>query len=155
MRLSGYKRDSATRFDSQMTPMIDVVFQLLIFFVCTVNFQKQEQSLAATPRAAAKQAGGGGAVAERPPPELEDLQQVELKIIRNNDKTQWTVNGGICRTFNDVAGRLTALAKLPTYKSIVPVVLDVADDVPMADAIEAYDLCLKLGFQKVQFVSPE
>lgn len=134
--------------------MIDVVFQLLIFFVCTVNFQKQEESLAATPRVAAK-AGGSGAKAELPPPELEDLEQVELKLARRAGATEWTVNGDVCRSLADVRARLTALAKIATYKAKVPVVLDAADDVPMADAIDAYDLCLKLGFQKVQFVSPE
>lgn len=149
-----YSRDSAARFDSQMTPMIDVVFQLLIFFVCTANFQKQEESLAATPRLTA-QAGGAGAVVDRPPPELEDLEQVELNISRKAGATQWTVNGDSCRTLAEVRTRLSALAKIAQFKTIVPVVLDAADDVPMADAIDAYDLCLKLGFQKVQFVTPE
>ena len=149
-----YSRDSAARFDSQMTPMIDVVFQLLIFFVCTVNFQKQEESLAATPRFA-PQASGGGAAVDRPPPELEDLKQVELDISRSAGATQWTVNKGVCRSLAEVRTRLGALAKIANFKTIVPVVIDVADDVPMADAIDAYDLCLKLGFQKVQFVTPE
>ena len=137
-----------------MTPMIDVVFQLLIFFVCTVNFQKQEESLAATPRVTAK-AGGTGSKAEPPPPELQDLEQVELNMTRRAGATEWTVNGDVCRSLADVRARLTALSKIATYKATVPVVLDAADDVPMSDAIDAYDLCLKLGFQKVQFVSPE
>jgi biopolymer transport protein ExbD len=149
-----YSRDSAARFDSNMTPMIDVVFQLLIFFVCTANFQKQEESLAATPRFA-PQAGGGGAAVDRPPPELEDLQQVELNITRSAGATRWTVNSDVCRSLAEVRARLAALAKIAQYKTIVPVVLDAADDVPMADAIDAYDLCLRLGFQKVQFVTPE
>jgi len=138
-----------------MTPMIDVVFQLLIFFVCTVNFQKQEESLAATPRFST-QAGGGGAAVDRPPPELEDLTHVELDITRTAGATQWTVNGDACRSLAEVRARLAKLAEVaPQTKSIVPVVLDAADDVPMADAIDAYDLCLKLGFRKVQFVTPE
>ncbi|MCE9604275.1 MAG: biopolymer transporter ExbD [Planctomycetia bacterium] len=153
MRLSGYQRSSATRFDSQMTPMIDVVFQLLIFFVCTVSFQKQEQSLPATPRMSAS--AGGGKVADRPPPELEDLQQVELSLSRRGGATEWNVNKDVCRTLAEVRARLAALARIAQYKTIVPVVLDAADDVPLADAIDAYDLCLRLGFQKVQFVTPE
>ena len=36
---ANYSRDNAVRFDSQMTPMIDVVFQLIIFFVVTAAMQ--------------------------------------------------------------------------------------------------------------------
>lgn len=154
MRLTGYNTTSRTRFDVQMTPMIDVVFQLLIFFVCTVSFQEVEQSLAATPKAAPTAAGG--AASEKPvPPELEDLRQVEVTLVRRNGTTIWTVNGDGCANLGDVERRLGALARMKQFKAIVPVVLDVADDVPLADAIDVYDLALRLGFEKVQFVTPE
>lgn len=153
MRLTGYNTTPRTRFDVQMTPMIDVVFQLLIFFVCTVSFQEVEQSLAATPRAAPT---AGGAAAEQPvPPELEDLRQVEVTLARRDGATFWTVNGDGCTSLADVERRLAALARMKQFKSIVPVILDVADDVPLADAIDVYDLALRLGFEKVQFVTPE
>jgi biopolymer transport protein ExbD len=153
MRTTGYNTASRARFDVQMTPMIDVVFQLLIFFVCTVSFQVVEQSLPATPRVTAE---AGGAAAEQPvPPELEDLRQVEVKLARTDGRTTWSVNGDACATFADVGRRLTALARLKQFKTIVPVVLDVADDVPLADAIEVYDTALGLGFEKVQFVTEE
>lgn len=153
MKLTGYQRSTAARFDVQMTPMIDVVFQLLIFFVCTVNFQAIEKSLPATPRLPAT---GGGAAANRPiPPELEDLRQVEVLLARNNGATGWTVNGDACVNLHDVERRLAALARVRYYKAIVPVVLDAADDVPLADAIDVYDLALQLGYEKVQFVATE
>lgn len=153
MRLTGYDRTSRARFDVQMTPMIDVVFQLLIFFVCTVSFQQPEQSLSATPRAVLS-AGGPGS--HRPlPRELEDLRQVDVVITVVAGRTQWTVNGDVCENILDVVRRLGALARLKQFKTIVPVVLDVADDVPMADAIDVYDRALLLGFEKVQFVTPE
>ncbi len=153
MKLTGYHRSTSARFDVQMTPMIDVVFQLLIFFVCTVNFQAIEKSLPATPRLPAT---GGGAAANRPiPPELEDLRQVEVLLARNKGATGWTVNGDACVNLRDVERRLAALARVRDYKAIVPVVLDAADDVPLADAIDVYDLALQLGYEKVQFVAPE
>ena len=153
MRTTGYNTASRARFDVQMTPMIDVVFQLLIFFVCTVSFQIAEQSLPATPRAEA--ASGTGAATTPVPPELEDLRQVEVKLIRIDGRTSWTVNGDACANLADVQRRLSALSRLQQFKSIVPVVLDVADDVPLADAIDVYDVALQLGFEKVQFATTE
>ena len=152
MRLTGYNTKRA-RFDVQMTPMIDVVFQLLIFFVCTVSFQKQEQALQVTPKLAAT--SGSGTAQQPIPRELEDLRQVELQLRRNAGRTEWLVNQDLCPTAEAVRARLTALARIAEYKRIVPVVLDAADDVPMGDAVDIYDLCLTLGFEKVQFVAPE
>lgn len=152
MRLTGY-RSKRARFDLQMTPMIDVVFQLLIFFVCTVSFQKQEQSLQATPRR--QPTTGAGAVQQPMPKELEDLRLVEVLLRRNAGRTEWLVNQDPCSTSDAVRTRLASLARIADYKRIVPVVLDAADDVPVGDAVEMYDLCLSLGFEKVQFVAPE
>ena len=49
--------DDRRQTDVAMTPMIDVVFQLLIFFICTASFQLAEEllptSLAITGDAAA------------------------------------------------------------------------------------------------------
>ena len=152
MRLPRQRADRG-KLDVKMTPMIDVVFQLLIFFVCTVSFQQPEQSLSATPRAVL--ASGGPGSDRPPPPELEDLRQVDVVITVVRGLTEWTVNGDRCANLLDVERRLSALARLKQFKTIVPVVLDVADDVPMADAIDVYDRALRLGFEKVQFVTPE
>ena len=153
MRTTGYNRVSRVRFDVQMTPMIDVVFQLLIFFVCTVNFKAQEESLPATPRLKATLSGAGAA--EKPPPELEDLAEVEIIVRRAAQEVEWVVNREACATLTEVQSRMTALAKIGQMKAQVPIVLDVADDVPMSAAIDVYDLCLALGYEKVQFVTPE
>jgi biopolymer transport protein ExbD len=153
MRTSGYNRVSRVRFDVQMTPMIDVVFQLLIFFVCTVSFKAQEESLPATPRL--KATLGGSGAAEAPPPELEDLAEVEILVRRTAGAVEWVVNRETCATLADVRRRMTALSRIGEMKAKVPVILDVADDVPMAASIDVYDLCLSLGYEKVQFVTPE
>lgn len=153
MRMSGYHRGSGARFDVQMTPMIDVVFQLLIFFVCTVNFQKQELALKAVQQA--QQAQGALSTNTPPPPELEDLRQVTIDLKRANGATQWLVNGAVSSTLREVETRLSTLARVGDVRNVVPVVLDATDDVPISDAVDVYDLCLRLGFAKVQFAAPE
>ena len=47
MRRPTYHRDSHGRLDVKMTPMIDVIFLLLIFFVCTASFRAAEEVLPA------------------------------------------------------------------------------------------------------------
>ena len=45
MRRPPYHRDDRGRLDVKMTPMIDVIFLLLIFFVSTASFQAAEETL--------------------------------------------------------------------------------------------------------------
>ncbi|MEA1952290.1 MAG: biopolymer transporter ExbD, partial [Planctomycetota bacterium] len=45
MRRPSYHREGRERLDVKMTPMIDVIFLLLIFFVCTASFQMLEEVL--------------------------------------------------------------------------------------------------------------
>ena len=45
MRRPPYHRDEHGRLDVKMTPMIDVIFLLLIFFVCTARFRASEEVL--------------------------------------------------------------------------------------------------------------
>ena len=45
MRIPDSSTHSGDRQDVTMTPMIDVVFLLLIFFICTASFQIVEQTL--------------------------------------------------------------------------------------------------------------
>jgi hypothetical protein len=77
-----------------------------------------------------------------------------VQIARTDGRTTWTVNGDACANLADVERRLTALARLKQFIA-VPVVLDVADEVPLADAIDVYDVALELGFEKVQFAANE
>jgi biopolymer transport protein ExbD len=136
-----------------MTPMIDVVFQLLIFFVCTTRFNQQEQSLLATPRPPASK--GVGAPQPPTPPELEDVREIEIRVARRDGRTEWLVNGDPCATVTEVERRLAALGRIRKFKALVPVILDVQDDVPLADAVDVYDVALRLDYEKGQFVTPE
>ena len=45
MRRSVDKRRERSGIDAKMTPMIDVIFQLQIFFLCTAGFAKPESIL--------------------------------------------------------------------------------------------------------------
>jgi biopolymer transport protein ExbD len=126
-----------------MTPMIDVIFQLLIFFVCTASFQPGEELLPGR-----MEVSGGGVPAEPQPPELEDLERVVIQARRG--EPAFAINGLPCADFAALVGRLRQIAAVDTQ---LPVIVDVEGDVPLGVAIDVYDACRGLGLASVRFAA--
>lgn len=124
-----------------MMPMIDVVFLLLVFFLCTASFDEPEQNLAASLRVAQLDPGAGTDTA---PPELDDVTIVGDS---RSGETVWTVNAG--RSTADL-GELTALLQqLAAIDRGLPVTIDAGPAVPMRDVVGAYDAARSAGFGRV------
>jgi biopolymer transport protein ExbD len=134
--------DDRRQTDIAMTPMIDVVFQLLIFFICTASFQLAEELL---PTSLAV-AGGSGA----PSPNENDADEARILVqaARAGDTTRWAVNGQACETLAHVRSALHAAAQVDRSQ---PVTLDVAGEVPLGDMIDVYDLCRLERIDRIQF----
>ena len=136
--------DDRRQTDIAMTPMIDVVFQLLIFFICTASFQLSEELLPTS------LAISGGAV----PPVRELDPELERIIVRGEaiDRgTTWTVNDRPCSSLVEVEQMLRAVA---ATDRALPVVLDVGGEVPLGDMIDVYDLCRLVRFERIEFAVP-
>ncbi|MGQ9820826.1 MAG: ExbD/TolR family protein [Thermogutta sp.] len=132
--------------DLPMTPMIDVVFQLIIFFLCTTSFQPLELRLP-SPLNLPGSLGEAAAV----PPELEHLTAVVIRLGRANGATVFTLNQQRYATLDDIRHKLHDLASI---RRDVPVILDPAGDVAVAEVIHLYDLCRAEGFSRIQFAAP-
>ena len=126
-----------------MTPMIDVIFLLLIFFVCTASFQVVEEVL---PTSLALP-GSVDTEVEIDPLE-EDLDEITVKIFQRGDRPGWQVNGRDYDRLEQVGAVLRAAAEI---KIDLPVILDVDAEVPIEDVIDAYDLCRQIGLKRIQF----
>src|SRR5205814_9545565 len=100
MRLPTYDQTDRGRIDVKMTPMIDVVFQLLIFFVCTVSFQALEEVLPTHLRAS----GGSGSVMLDK--ELLELEDVIVRAVRQDGRTRWRLNDRGFDRLADLRGTL-------------------------------------------------
>ncbi len=136
--------DDRRQTDIAMTPMIDVVFQLMIFFVCTASFQLAEELL---PTSLAVASG----TSTPTPIELEpELEQIVVRATRDDGQTHWGVNERPCESLVEVRQVLRAAAEIDRS---LPVILDVADEVPLGDMIDAYDLCRLERFEKIQFAA--
>jgi biopolymer transport protein ExbD len=134
-----------------MTPMIDVVFQLMIFFVCTASFNLTE--LALPSRITAQETGGGAAL----DPREADLEQIVLMAARQEGRTQWRMNERTCRDVAARRGLLVQLGRqmreLGTDLTELPVILDIERAVPLGDVIDVYDVCRLEGYRKLQFAA--
>jgi biopolymer transport protein ExbD len=138
-------RQQASQVDMQtaMTPLIDVVFQLLIFFICASTGHMRELLLPTDFRA--------GAIAAAATPEVEKpLGEVWIKLKRTDDQTAAFLEGREFRDLGQLEQTLTALAAAATE---IPVILDIAGDVPLGDVIRVYDACRSAHFRTVSFAA--
>lgn len=128
-----------------MTPMIDVIFQLIIFFICTSSFQPPEEVLPAN-----LSFPGAVGVEATVDPMLEDLDEIVVKLLWGQQGIAWEINKRQYASLLEVRAVLDAVAKV---KPDLPVILDVAPPVPLENVIDVYDLCRHLRLQKVQFAA--
>ncbi len=154
MRRPRYPREP---FGLNMTPMIDVVFQLLIFFVCTVEFQRREEMLEANLPAL----GRGPKPVAKTAQEL-DLGRIEVEIAREGVVASFQ---GRTRELpkpdgeESLAQSLAQLSKqLQEWTRVdrhIPVRIQCKPDVPTGTLLRVYDACLQAGLTDVRLAAQE
>ena len=130
-----------------MTPMIDVVFQLLIFFICTASFQKQEEFLSTS---LTMPNTSGNSVEPPPDPKIDELEPIIVKVLARDGRLRWQVGEAEYAQLADVGRALTALAQVQDQ---LPVILDVDGPVLFGDVVGVYDVCRLSGFARIQFAA--
>jgi biopolymer transport protein ExbD len=146
MRIPSPFRDRRTSVELQLTPMIDCVFLLMIYFLWSSSFAISEMSLPSKLSAAP----GGAASAAEPPPAEADFPNVVVRILWTGSAPIWTVNDA---PVSSLAALRQSLASVARIKRDAPVILDPASDVPLGDVIDVFDLSRLLGFEKIQFAA--
>ncbi|WP_417849856.1 ExbD/TolR family protein [Thalassoglobus sp.] len=130
-----------------MTPMIDIVFLLLIFFVVTASGGVREELLPTELSAA------GAVESDITPVEPQELTvDIWLKLMfeAEGKKTRVDMNGTVYEDLERLKEQLRALAELGPEN---PVILDIAGDVPLGDVVDVYDTCQAAGFESVSFAA--
>ena len=136
-----------TPVDLQLTPMIDCVFLLMIYFIFSSNFNIAEQLLPSQLSAAA---GSGAASTDMPPPEA-DFEDVVVRILWQGSAPTWAVND---TPVPSLAALRQTLAQVARIKRNAPIILHPDPEVPLGNVIEVYDISRLVGFEKVQFAAP-
>lgn len=131
-----------------MTPMIDVVFLLLVFFVWNTNLQRLEFLLPGAVTQPPTEEKGAGTVAAPPKPE-EDFDEVVVRIVWE-EAPQWFVNQVRLRSLGELKETLANIARV---NRDAPITLHPDPEVPIGDLIDAYDVVRGQGFRKLRFAT--
>jgi biopolymer transport protein ExbD len=141
-------RSSLTGLDRDyggMTPMIDVVFNLLIFFVVGAG------SFAADKLLATRLSATSGSVPAPQRVEQQPIFTVNLALKLNaNGHSIVDMNGTTYSDRDRLKAQLKALAEVDSESRIH---LEIAPDVPLGEMIDIYDACRASGFETINFVT--
>ena len=138
MRLKFQHRQTDRRLAVSMTPLIDVVFLLMVFFLMTINFEKPEMVLEnRLPQL-------GSQDSDDP---TQDWETVELRveIAKQGGQLKLFLEERVIDNFDDLLGYL---GRLP---GDIQIVIDAANDVPYKHVIGVYNTCLKAGKREIVF----
>ena len=130
----------------KMTPMIDVVFLLLIFFVWTSSFELPEFDL---PSALAEPPPAGNRANTAAPP-VEIFDEIVVRILNRDAVELIQLNGERVEDTGALRTRLQAILALGVQP---PVIIDPADQVTMERAVAVYDVARAAGADRVLFAA--
>jgi biopolymer transport protein ExbD len=138
-----YHRENSRRPDVMMTPMIDVVFLLLVFFLATASFDRVEQILPSGAVESAQQPAAGG-TASPTEPQASDVDEIVVRLAMTpGSALEISLNDQRLSTVDELLSRLAALIKI---RQDVPVIIDPVHELPTEQVIEIYDQIRSVGF---------
>jgi len=125
----------------KMTPIIDVIFLLLVFFVCTANFYPPEKVLPMD----ATLPGNVETTEVRLDPVNLDIVRIQVFFDR---KPHWQIVENQCTSLHEVQNILRTIKEM---KADIPVIIESAENVPMENVIDICDVCRRVGLSNIQF----
>ena len=128
-----------------MTPMIDVVFLLLIFFVWTASFRIAEEVL---PTAVSEIRGAEPVPAATPPPAEADFPDLIVRVHWIDGAPSWQLND---QSIDQLTSLQAQLQQVFLINESAPVVIFPDPATPLGDVIDVYDVSRLVGFSEVQF----
>ena len=131
-----FRRNRPADVDVNLTPLIDVVFLLLIFFMVTTTFTKETHLAVELPEA-------DGIAAEVP---------VEILEVIVNESGNYSVNG--LALINSQADTLRrALLKAAGDDRVLPFVVTADANTPHQSVVTVMDVAGKLGFSSLSITT--
>ncbi len=148
MKLPSRPKHNSANDGDTMTPMIDVVFLLLVFFICASVGSTADKLLPAELNGSSTSSLKAAAAAA---PDIWEHPPVQIRI-----ETSDAGNNPIAVFLDEqpLAGievLSQRLTQLGTADPSTRIILNVNDDVEVQQFILIYDLCQKLRFENVSF----
>jgi len=132
--------------DLKMTPMIDVVFLLLVFFVWTSSFDLPEFDLPSS----LAQPPVGGVEAQTPMTPVEEFDEIIISLENVEGQLVIEINDEQLPDLMSLAQRLRLVLSLGIQP---PVIIAPSHTVTMKQAVRVYDLARKEGADRVLFAA--
>ena len=148
MRWPSPFRDRRASVELQLTPMIDCVFLLMVYFLWSSSFAIVELSLPS--ELSAEQSGSGPASPDEPPPPEADFDRIVVRLLATESGPAWLVNDAPMATLAELGSTLASIARI---KRDAPVILEPDPAVPLGDVIDVFDLSRLAGLEKIQFAT--
>jgi biopolymer transport protein ExbD len=136
MRLSSRKRSGETKLELSMTPMIDVVFLLLIFFMLTTAYMRPEAHLDSAIK-----------VREKSAATATDLEPAVVEVVRSGDAALFRIGA---REFKTQEELTAVLRQFPN--KLDGAFVRVPDDVSFRWAAAAIQACKSADFIAVSYI---
>ncbi len=131
-----FARRTRNEVEVNLTPLIDVVFLLLIFFMVSTTFTKESQLSIDLPEASASP----GTVAER---------TLEISITRSGE---FAIND-VALTNNKLPTLMNALQKVSDGDNTLPLVITADSATPHQSVVTAMDAAGQLGFSHLSITT--
>ncbi len=131
-----FRRQQVEDQGINLTPLIDVVFLLLIFFMVSTTFTKETHLSVDLPEAVGEQSS--------------DLPE-QIEILINSDGS-YSVNG-LALVNNQVATLRSALEKTSEGNNQVPLVITADANTPHQAVVQAMDVAGQLGFARLSITT--
>ena len=144
MRFRRSTEDVKEKIEIRMAPMIDVVFLLLIFFMCATRWKVSEANLPTNLPTG---------VEGQPRPREEDIEPIIISIKNVGGSLDIRLNEIQCSGFDDLSTELSGLRKKLAGLD-VSVIIDAERDVFFQNVISVLNLALKADFEDVSFAAP-
>ncbi len=141
------KPKGSANLQPPMTPMIDVTFQLLLFFLLTCEFRESEGAIPGTlPRI------DNGLVVRPPVPPQSDPIEIRLRPSADRQSASYQLTG-VATVITSVRelGDLLRVRQEQLGSGEVPVVIYPNPDVPWGFVVEAFNQAKRARFSKIGF----
>jgi biopolymer transport protein ExbD len=138
MKSKGTARVIQSRYSMNITPLIDVIFLLMIFFVMTINMQEGEGVLN-------NQLPQVGSPNSSEPSKDWETVKLRIKMIRENKTMKLYLQERVVYTYADL---LFYLDQLPQD---ILIIIEPENNVPYKHVIGVYNQCLKSNKNKIVF----
>jgi biopolymer transport protein ExbD len=131
-----FARRSRTEVEVNLTPLIDVVFLLLIFFMVSTTFTKESHLAIDLPEASGE-------------PSQAARQQIEIAISKRGD---YAVNE-VALVNSALQTLKSAIAKVSAGDTSIPLIISADADTPHQAVVTAMDVAGQLGFVQLSITT--